>query len=115
MGGVVGGVVGLCGLACPVPRGKSSHPRIQHLRNHRGFSVAISNGVSLFSGSFQRTVTCPVDLLLKLSNGFSVAFSHGCPFLQYLGDVWCVIVCPNDVCIYIITYTLSLLLLLLLL
>ena len=45
------------------------HTRNQHLRNHRGISVAcsnecsvaFSNGISLFSGIFQRFVTCPVD------------------------------------------------------
>ena len=51
-------------------RGKLLHTRDQHLRNHRGFSVACSNGyalafsdiISLFSGISQRIVTCPVDL-----------------------------------------------------
>ena len=50
-------------------RGNISHTRNQHLGNHRGSSVAFSDGlsvafsniISLFSGSFQRIVTCPVD------------------------------------------------------
>ena len=66
-------------------RGKILHTGNRHLRNHRGFSVAWANGLSVacsniivrVSGMFQRIVTCPVDLLLELSNVCSVAFSYG--------------------------------------
>ena len=45
------------------------HTRNQHLRNHRGvsvacfngLSVAVPNGISLSSVTFKRIVTCPVD------------------------------------------------------
>ena len=50
-------------------RGKRLHTRNQHLRRHRGFSVAFSNGlsaacsneISLLICSVQRIVTVPVD------------------------------------------------------
>ena len=42
-------------------KGKISHTRNQHLRNHRGFSVAFSNELSLVSDMFQRIHTFPVD------------------------------------------------------
>ena len=48
---------------------KILHTRNQHLRNHRGSSVAFSNGlsvafsnrISLLSASFQRIVSCQVE------------------------------------------------------
>ena len=75
-------------------RGKRLHNRNQHLRNNRGFSVASSNGLSVAFSSgiscfmLQRIVTCPVDLLLELANGFSVTF----PMESHLCEIWCVIV-----------------------
>ena len=46
------------------------HTGNRHLKNHRGFSVAFSNGcsvvfsdgISLFSCMFKRIATCPVDV-----------------------------------------------------
>ena len=70
---------------CSTPRGKILHARNQHLRNHRGFSVAFPNGfslvfsnvISLFSGILQRVVTIPVavDFHWKFPI-FSAACSH---------------------------------------
>ena len=65
-------------------RGKILHTRNRHLRNHRGLSVACSNGcsvafsnrLSLFSGIFQRIDTSPVDVTGDV-NGFSVTCSNG--------------------------------------
>ena len=76
------------------PRGKGLHTRNQHLRNHCGFSVAVSNGcsvafsniISLVSDRFQRIVTCPVDFdwncPMDCQWHFPVKF-HFC-------DFWCV-------------------------
>ena len=52
-----------------VTRGTILHARNRHLRNHRGCSVAFSNGfpvafpngIPLFCGIFKRIVTCPVN------------------------------------------------------
>ena len=76
-------------------RGKRLHTRNQHLRNHRGFSVAFSdgcsvsfsNGISWFSRSFQRIVTCPADFTGISQWMFSVCFQ--CSSLTW---------CNTDVC-----------------
>ena len=59
-------------------RGKRLHIRNQHLRNHRGFSAAFSNGLSvacsniitLFNGIYQMIVTCSVDVYWKSPMAF---------------------------------------------
>ena len=58
-------------------RGKILHTRNRHLGNHHGFSVAFSNGCSLFSGTVQRIVTFSVDFYWNTSNRLSIAFSNG--------------------------------------
>ena len=81
-------------------RGKILHARNQHLRYHRGFSVAFpnecsvacSNIVSLVSGISERIVTRPVDVywnsLMDVQWHFRMEF-HFC-------ELWCN-VAPNCV------------------
>ena len=79
--------------------GWRSHARNQHLRNHRGSSVAFSNGLpmvfsnrtSLFSGIFQRTVTCPVDFYWNRQMNVQWHFPMDCHFCE----IWRVIFCPD--------------------
>ena len=78
----------------PVPitscRGKILHTRNQHLRNHSGFPVAFSNGLSAaFPNRFRQWYVpkdchSPSGLLLEVSNGCSVAFSIGISLLWFL-------------------------------
>ena len=56
-----------------------------------GLSVAFSNAISLFSGIFQRNVTCPVDLTGIVR--FSVACSNG---ISLLCEIWRVIFRPES-------------------
>ena len=81
-------------------RGRRMHARNQHLRNHRGFSVAFSNefsvafsnGISFASGMFQRIINYPSGLSLELSNGCSgLHFPMEFDFC----DVLCVICCHD--------------------
>ena len=73
-------------------RDKISHTRNQHLRNHRGFSVACSKGISLFSGIFQRIVICPVDFYWNCPMDFRWHF----PVEFHFCEIWCVIFCPEQ-------------------
>ena len=65
-----------------VGRDKRSHARNRHLRSHRGFSVALTNGfavgfpngLSLVSCIVQRIVTFPVDFNLNCPMDFSGIF-----------------------------------------
>ena len=60
---------------CRVSGGRRLHTRNRHLGNHRGCSVAFSDGLSMafsngfscfcLSGLFQRIVTSPVDICWK--------------------------------------------------
>ena len=80
-------------------RGKRLHTRNRHLRNHRVFSVALSNGLSgafshiilLFSGIVQRIVTCRVDVHWNSPMDFQWRF----PMDFHLCDFWCVTFCPE--------------------
>ena len=75
------------------------HTRSQHLRTHRGFSVAfsngcsvaVSNGSSLLSGIFQRIVTFPVDLYWNSPMDVHCHF----PMEFHFCDFWCVIFVPE--------------------
>ena len=71
------------------PRGKILHTRNRHFRNHRGFSVVFCNGFSLFSGSFQRIVTFPMDVHWI----FPMDFQWNFPMEFHFGDFWRVIFC----------------------
>ena len=81
------------------PRGKRSHTRNQHLRHHRGLSVACSNGLSVaFSngispsnGSFQRIVTFPEDFRCDVPMDLQWHF----PMKFNFGNFWCDIFCPD--------------------
>ena len=63
----------ICELLTWRIRGNILHARNQHLRNHRGFSVACPDGFPVassnmcfvVSGIFQRIVTCPVEFYWK--------------------------------------------------
>ena len=73
-------------------RGKRSHTRNRHLRNHRGFSAAFSNIISLVSGIFQRIGTCPVDVYWIRPMDLQWHFPTDFPFCEF----WCVIFCPEE-------------------
>ena len=95
-------------------KGNILHNRNQHLRNHCGSSVALSNGwtvallniISLVSGIFQRVATSPVDLYWK----FPLDRQWHFPMELNFGDLWRVIVCPDStnvyvcICVYIYIY-----------
>ena len=80
-------------------RGERLHTRNQHLRNHRGLSVAFSNGlsvafsngISLVGSISQRIVTCPVDF--EWTNPMYVQCHV--PMKFHFCDFWCVICCPE--------------------
>ena len=80
-------------------RCKILHARNQHLRIHRGFSVAfpnrfspaLSNGISLISGIFKRIVTCPVDFTGIVQRTFSCIFKWTVP--SAMSDFWRVVFC----------------------
>ena len=74
-------------------RGKRLHARNQHLRNYRGFSVALFNIISLFSGIFQRIVTLPVDYYWN----FPMDFHWHYPMAFHFYEIWRVIFCPDMV------------------
>ena len=65
-----------------IRRGRILHTRNQHLGNHRGFSVALpdglsvafSNGLSIVSGIFPRIVPCPVEFYWKFPIVFDGIF-----------------------------------------
>ena len=55
------------------------HTRNQHLRNHRGFAVALSDE---FSMAFSNGFSHPVVYLLEVSNGSPAAFSNRTSLLR---------------------------------
>ena len=63
----------------------------RHPRNHRGFPVAFSNGISHVSGISERNFTRPVDFYWK----FPMDFQWHFPVEFNFCDFWCVIFCPD--------------------
>ena len=80
-------------------RGKRLYTRDRHLRIHRGFSVAFSNGcslaffnaISLVSCIFQRIVIFPEDVHWNCPMAFQWHF----PVDFHVCDSWCEILCPD--------------------
>ena len=56
-------------------RDKRLHTRNQHLGNHRGFSVAFSNGLSVVFSNITSNVSCIPQRIVT----FPVDFSWNCP------------------------------------
>ena len=87
-------------LRVPANRGKRLHARNQHLRNHRGVSVAFpnrcsvsfSNIISLVSGIVQKIVTFQVDFHWD----FPMDVQRHFPMDFKLCDFWCVIFAPSE-------------------
>ena len=74
-------------LLVPISRAK----RLHNLRNHRGLSVAFSDGISHDRGIFLRIATCPADFHWNCP----MDFQWHLPMELHLCDCWCAICCPE--------------------
>ena len=92
-------VVWRLGVVSLINRGTGLHTRNQHFRNHRGFSVALSQWTFsgmfrhnfTFSSIFQRIVTFPAYVHWNCP----INCQWNCPMDFHFCDFWCVICCPE--------------------